>query len=384
MVERAPEEGEVPGSSPGPSTSKLMITSLIHWAKRYERLLSSLFFLGGFLGDILAFTLLEVEVVNIIFALYVVLGALAIMLSHYLSSRETENSGKWVRLLSLLLPLFVQYVIGSILSGSLIFFTKSATLLVSWPFLLLIAIVFFGNEIFRSYREHLAFQTILFFFGFYAYAIFALPLLVGTIGPLVFLGSSLIAVGVFAVFLLVLYRAGRKRLRDAFKGILLGTVGIVAIINSAYFTNVIPPLPLGLKDVGVYHHISREGDTYHLKGEAPALWWDVLKPTVVHHTAGTPLYVYSAVFAPIRFSAGVVHEWEHKDPVSGNWVLQNRVPFSVSGGRATGYRGYSLKSDPSDGEWRVSIKTAEGQTIGRLEFEVETVQEEPVLVEETR
>ncbi len=384
MVERAPEEGEVPGSSPGPSTRKHMITSVIRFAKRYERQLSSLFFLGGFAGDILAFTLLEVAVVNIIFALYVVLGALAIIWAHYLSSKENSATGKWSRLLLVLLPLFVQYVIGSILSGSLIFFAKSATLVVSWPFLLLIAVVFFGNEIFRSYREHLAFQTILFFFGFYAYAIFALPLLVGTIGPLVFLGSSLLAVVVFALFLLVLYHAGKKRLRDTLKSIVLGSVGIVCAMNLAYFTNAIPPLPLGLKEAGVYHHITRAGDTYLLSGERSNEWWQIYKPTVVHHTPGTPLYVYSAVFAPIRFSAGVVHEWEHKDPKTEKWVLMNRVPFEVSGGRATGYRGYSIKSDPVEGEWRVSIKTTEGQTIGRTLFVVSPTQTEPALVEVTR
>lgn len=357
-----------------------MIKALLAWAKRNERWLSSLFFLSGFVGDIIAFTLLEVSIVNLIFAVYLVLGGAAILLAHYLSSRPKE--GKLRQSLLVLLPLFIQYEIGAILSGSLIFYTKSAALGVSWPFLLLLAIVFFGNEVFRSYREHLAFQTTLFFFGFYAYVVFAMPLLLGKLGPSIFVLSSAIALSVFLFFLLALYRAGKSRLQKAFKQITAASIIIVVLMNGAYFTGLIPPLPLGLKDARVYHLVERVPNGYRVLSEGEREWWEFFREETVHHTPGAPLYVYSAVFAPVRFSATVVHEWEYlKD---GKWQVRNRVSFPVSGGRAEGYRGYSLKSNPEPGRWRVSIKTQEGQTIGRYGFRVVDVYTPPALAEVIR
>jgi hypothetical protein len=278
----------------------------------------------------------------------------------------------------------VQYAVGAILSGSLIFYTKSSTLEVSWPFLVLLAIVFFGNEFFRGYREHLAFQTMLFFFGLYAYAIFALPLLIGKLGPFVFLGSSAVALSILLAFLYALYRVGENRFKKSFKLMLGGSVGIVLLINGAYFTGLIPPLPLGLKDAAVYHLVEKVPGGYRVLEERQREWWQFYEPTTVHHVSGTPLYAYTAVFAPVRFTATVVHEWEHYDEKAGRWVSMNRVSFPVSGGRAEGYRGYSLKSDPQQGKWRVSVQTSEGQTIGRFAFIVETVRTAPVLTEVIR
>ncbi len=358
------------------------LTNLVNWAKRNERWLSSLFFLGGFVGDIAAFTLLEVDVVNLIFAGYLVAGAVAILIANYLFSHHEETPGLVRGALVVLLPLFVQYVVGSILSGSLIFYTKSATLTVSWPFLLLIAIVFFGNEVFRNHREHVTFQTLLFFFGLYAYVIFALPLILGRLGPDVFLWSSAGAGALFCAFLLLLYRTGKSRLGQSIAPIVLGTFSILLAMNAAYFTGVIPPLPLGLKDSGIYHTVHRTPDGYALTGEAERPWYRFYETPTVHHVPGTPLYAYSAVFAPIKFSAGVEHVWERYD--EGRWKVENRVAFPVSGGRLEGYRGYTEKSNPRPGSWRVSVRTIDGQTIGRISFEVVNVEQKPPLVETVR
>ncbi|HWH07319.1 MAG TPA: DUF2914 domain-containing protein [Candidatus Paceibacterota bacterium] len=360
------------------------LTSLLAWAKRNERHLSSLFFLSGFIGDIIAFTLLDVSIVNLVFAVYLGLAALAILVSHYLFSHYRDRGGRAVRTLSLLLPLFVQYAVGAILSGSLIFYTKSADVFVSWPFLVVLAIVFFGNEVFRNYREHLAFQTMLFFFGLYAYAIFALPLLLGRLGPQVFIFSTISAGLLMAAFLLVLYRVGQNRFRESFRAIVAGSATIVVAINIAYVTGLIPPLPLALKEASVHHQVTRVDGGYKLLHEPQKPWWEFYTPTTVHHVEGTPLSVYSAVYAPVRFSAAVVHVWEWFDESSGKWVEKSRVSFPVSGGREDGYRGYSEKSNPEPGKWRVSIRTPEGQTIGRTSFIVVKTANRPTLVEERK
>jgi hypothetical protein len=46
------------------------------------------------------------------------------------------------------------------------------------------------------------------------------------------------------------------------------------------------------------------------------------------------------------------------------------VRFSIMGGREGGYRGYSVKSTPRAGRWRVNIETPDGLLIGRVPFVV--------------
>ena len=64
--------------------------------------------------------------------------------------------------------------------------------------------------------------------------------------------------------------------------------------------------------------------------------------------------------------------WEWRDPENGSWAPQQRVRFTIQGGREDGYRAYSSKTAPRPGQWRVNIATGDGRAIGRVRFAVET------------
>lgn len=341
------------------------------FTKRYERHLSTAFFIAGFAGDIVAFTFLDVSVVSLLFAGYLILGALAILGSHYLFSNQ-EAFPKVREFFSVGLPLFVQYILGATLSGALIFYTKSSVITVSWPFILLLAVVFFGNELFRNYRDHLAFQTTLFFFGFYIYLIFEFPLIIKQLGLWVFGLTSAIAVITFLAFLLVLYKVGEKRFKESVKKIALSSIAIVVLVSSAYVTGLIPPIPLALKEGDIFHKVTRVSGGYEVMDEPSRPWFEFWNNTV-HVAPGESLYAYSAVYAPIAFDTTIVHRWEHYDTAKGKWVEKSRLAFTVSGGRVQGYRGYSIRQSPDAGKWRVFIETPGGQVLGKLAFTVERV-----------
>ncbi len=163
---------------------------------------------------------------------------------------------------------------------------------------------------------------------------------------------------------------GWPRLRSTLRAIIGITAVLTALIVGSYLTGFIPPLPLTLKDGGIYQSIVRESDSYVVQGEKQRLWWDP-RAQEVHHIPGTPLYAYSAIFAPGKFTAGIVHVWQRYDPAAKAWVTRSTVAFTLSGGRAAGYRGYSLKADPEPGSWRVLVQTADRQTIGKFTFTVE-------------
>lgn len=355
---------------------------VLGFIQRHEHRLSTLVFTVGFVTDVLTFTLLDLPVVNLLFIGYLAAAAFFTFIAHVMREHN-ETAMSWQRTAAVLSPLAANFTIGGLLSGFLIFYTKSAAFSVSWPFLLLLATIFLGNEFFRTYRSHLVFQTVLFFFALYAYLIFALPLYVNRLGPKIFLISTGIAIAAFAIFVCSLGVGNHKKLEETFWRIIAGTATVVAAVVFLYFSGLVPPIPLTAKEAGIYQSVLHTTEGYQVTHEGSSRWSRFLSRTV-HHVPGTPLYAYSAIFAPTAFSANVVHRWERYDDARQAWVTESMIAFTLSGGRAGGYRGYSIKDDPGPGKWRVTIETTEGQTIGRLNFTIENVSTSPTLYTDVR
>lgn len=146
--------------------------------------------------------------------------------------------------------------------------------------------------------------------------------------------------------------------------------GICAAFTVLYFSHVIPPVPLSLKHIGVYHTLERVGGVYAVSYEKPA-WYVFWRHTDAAFTLSLSegrAYCFSAIFAPGGLSTPVVHQWEKYDPTSGKWQQQSKYSFPINGGRDQGYRGWTAKT-LSAGKWRCDVETENGQLIGRLSFE---------------
>lgn len=357
----------------------ILFTNLLAWAERNERRLGAALFIFGFISDLLTFGLLQVDVINLIFLAYLILAAAGSFLTHIFSEQPAEAPW-WKKTLAVLAPLAAQYALGGLLSGFVVFYAKNSAFSVSWPFIALIFIAYLGSEYFRKYKDYLVFQTALFFFTLYAYAIFALPLAVGDVGPWVFGGSSAIACVLFALFLLGLRITNRERYMESRPAIIMSGLVILAAVNIAYFTDIIPPVPLALAEGGVYHSVIKSPTGYTVTTEGERPWWDI-RTQVMHVAQNDSLYVVSAVKAPIAFSSTVVHRWQYDQ--DGDWVTKSVVAFPINGGRAGGYRGYSEEDTLSAGEWRVRVETTGGQVIGVIRFNVESATTTPALIEKS-
>jgi hypothetical protein len=272
------------------------------------------------------------------------------------------------------LPAITQFALGGLWSGFLVFYWRSAAIAAAWPFLLLLLGFLIGNEVFRRYHARLVFAALLLFFAIYSYAVFVVPVFTRSIGVGIFLLSGALAVAAFVVFLALLKAVGRARYRQSRWKLIGGAVFIVAAMNFFYFGGILPPLPLALSDVGVYQAIRHDGAVYVARAEGEP--WTAkfgIAPTLVHVVPGQKLVLYSAVFAPIKMTTRITHRWQWWDARAHRWDTQSVVSFRISGGRARGYRGYSLKSDPRPGDWRVDIDAEDGRRIGQLTFTVATV-----------
>lgn len=352
---------------------------VLSWAQRNERHLGALVFVFGFATDIFTFGELELSWVSLVFVGYLLITAIAILITHYLYSKDTSSERPIQKTFRIMSPLVAQFCIGSLLSGTLIFYTRSATLFVSWPFLFLLGIIFFGNEYFRKYKERLTFQAIQFFIVIYSYTLFALPFYTHTLTKQSFLFSTLITLSVSLLFFCLLFYIGKQRFIDSFKRLLGACTLLTLILIGSYYTGILPPLPLSLKDVGVYHSLERSGDQYTVQKEQDEPWYTFFRTQTLHVTEGEMLYGYSAVFAPGAFSTDLMHTWERYDPTLQKWVLQSRIAFPLSGGRDAGYRGYSYISATTPGLWRLSVLSESEQVLGRVQFQVENVDVEPTL-----
>lgn len=355
---------------------------LFAWIGRNERHISTAVFVGGFALDVFGYTRVDLPWVTMLFTGMLIAAALCIILSHALHRERPDAAPSVKRPFHTIMPIAAQFFIGGLLSGCLIFYTRSASLFESWPFILLLLVVFVGNELFHKYRERLTFQCLLLFFTLYAYAIFELPIARGQMSSLIFFESGIASAVVFGLFLGVLYVISATRLLESLRRIGIGIASIFIIVNVCYFTGILPPLPLSLRDAGIYHSITKISGGYEVSGET-APRFPFMTPTV-HHAPGTPLYAYSAVFAPVRLATPIVHRWQRYDDSSGKWQTVAAVTFPISGGRDNGYRGYSMLSSITAGEWRVSVETQSGSVLGRERFNVVEDKNPPALYTEVK
>lgn len=347
------------------------IQALKSWAelaRAYERHLSAASLIAGFTFDNFAFGRIDRPMTHLVFVAYLLVAAVSIAILHTLESRPEEKRPS-ARTRAILVSV-TQFALGCLLSGFCVFYLRSASFWGSWPYLLALAGIFAGNEFLKKYHARLTFASLLLFFSLLSYAMLVVPVLMARIGTIPFLLAGLSAVLIFAAFLFVIGRLGKDRYRQARLRIAGGALVIFAVINAFYFARILPPLPLALADAGVFHDVKRVGNRYQVSGE-PQPWTLRLGfPQVLHLGPGERLYLYSAVFAPVRLSTTIVDRWQWFSPQSRSWVPQSTVSYTVKGGRADGYRGYTIKSRPKPGDWRVDITTADGRALGRVRFSV--------------
>lgn len=346
--------------------------------RRSERYLSPAVFLGGFILDNLTLRRVDLWAENLAIIIYLAVALGSIFgLNAYGAGRPR---GRWFDRIARTLPYVLQFVFGGLFSVFVIFYSRSASLFASWPFLFGLAAVFLGNEFFRKRYEKTAFHLAVFFVSLFSYAVFALPVLFRRMGTDIFLLSGFASLTAISLIVFILHKIAPDNLRQSRYRLAAGIGGIFLAFNAMYFLNLIPPIPLSLKESGVYHELRRTPVGYTV-GFEPAPWylfWREDNP-VFHWRPGQPVYVYNAVFAPTEITTEIFHRWSYYDENKDEWIADDTLGFSIRGGRDSGYRGYSVKYGVRPGRWRIDIITEHGQVLGRLFFVIVEAEETPAL-----
>jgi Protein of unknown function (DUF2914) len=267
------------------------------------------------------------------------------------------------------------FFLGTLLNLYTIFFFKSSSLLVSFAFLLVLVFLLLVNEFNRFKWLGLSFKFALLSLCILSFSASVVPIFAGSIGLGVFLLSMLAGC-------LPLIFVGwwiRKRVPDLFRQarrqILLPFGAVLLVFLASYFFKVIPPVPLSIPFIGVYHSVERTEEVYRLSHERP-LWrfWHNGDQEFLARP-GDKVFVFFRIFSPTRFSDQVLMRWYWKE--GSRWTLQDSIAIKIVGGREHGFRGFGFKSNYQPGDWKVQVETTDLREIGRVYFRLETGPEWP-------
>lgn len=260
--------------------------------------------------------------------------------------------------------LLLQFFFGGIFSALFILYLKSSGHVGSWLTTAFLGGLLVANE-FAGKRYGRHFTLIWGLFALNAILLFnlVLPNAVGSIDPRWFYAST----GVGIVLTTLLWRLAPGR-----PGRIAPAWGLALALLLAWHLDMIAPVPLVRQQMAVGHDFVRSGERFALRVEtAPAwqLWRDQAATVHVDEGETQRLYGVSAVFAPLGVSAALEHRWEVWQ--GGGWRLVYRNRFSSTGGRERGFRGYSWVLNPPPGQWRFTVATQDGRSIGISTFRVE-------------
>ncbi len=270
----------------------------------------------------------------------------------------------------------LHFCLGTLLNVYSLFYIKSASLFSSVIFLLLMIGMIFLNELpFVKKSEKVNLKVGLYSICLFSFFSIVYALLFGFIGlvPFSFSVLSTLAILILQLRLLKKYIPEPGILVNA---IFAPVVTVIIIFITFFFLGLIPPVPLSVKEQGVYHNLVKRDSHYYLYAEmGDNSFWDFGK-TTFHAEPGDKIYFYSQIFSPGRISDKVIVHWFKKNNL-GDWENMDKVPVTIKGGREEGFRAFTFKSNYEAGEWKILVETSSGAEISRLYFDVIKVEQSP-------
>jgi hypothetical protein len=326
-------------------------------------------FVAGFLFDL--FTMQRIDAWR---DLAVQLGYLA-ALTLLLVWQQRQDTGRWTpgprtaRWWQYNVEI-LHFLYGGLLSAYTVLYVRSSTFARPALFLLLIVGVMLANEVPGVRRAGHTLRLGLYAFCVLSFLIYFIPIVIGEIGGWVFLLSLVAsAAAVWQVTRWLTPHEGDRQL--ARRRLFAPAAAVHVVIALLYVLRLIPPVPLSVQFQGIYHEVRREEGGYTLVYEEPprwAFWRRDSRP--FDRRQGDRLHYFARVFAPSGFRHRVMIRWELRD-ARGNWVTTDRIPLTIVGGRAEGFRGTALKANFVPGNWRVTAEADDGRAIATLSFRVE-------------
>ncbi|NOS81470.1 MAG: DUF2914 domain-containing protein [Nitrospira sp.] len=337
----------------------------------------AVFFISGVTYDTFTLTRIDRLIDNLILLLYLVALGFLIVLTGRLGSAAAAPAGTelegsaFTRFLAKARPYYpmaMQFLLGGLFSAYAVFYSRSATLTRTGVFLGVLVLLLVANEFLRDRLSNLRLLVALYALATFSFFTFFLPVMMGTIGPWVFLLGAILSAGVTLRVVQLIYRHNPDRSR--MEAVLVGgpAMVLIGILIGFYFMNWIPPVPLSMKFGGMYREVQKHEDRFALSFDRE--WYEVWKRSQSPYPANEPIYCFTAVFAPISLNTTVYHHWYFRKNSDKPFIHADKIPIKIAGGREGGYRAYTFKQRLDPGDWRVDVETEDGRVVGQVSVEV--------------
>jgi hypothetical protein len=344
-------------------------SSVQRFYRRHERYIPLGSFVLGFAYD--SFTLQRIDRIadNLQMLAYLLLSGSALAVLGMVEYGRIKRSFilqrlPWVTIL-------FHFCLGGLLSAYAIFYFKSAAFSKAYVFVGLLVVIWVLNEFAPRRIAKLRMLSILHFFCSCAFFTFFLPVLTHRIGLSVFIAGGLISLCLTGVIWSAVLKKSVFHPRSHGRDFLAPPITAFLILVVLYVFNWIPPVPLSVKEIGIYRSVHRLKDgRYEVRYRQPA-WYEFFKrdERVFEYTAGDTVYCFAAIFAPTAMRQRVIHDWQMRTP-DGVWKSMSRIPYQIVGGRDGGWRGYTMKRQIKPGDWRVDVVNDNGQILGRISLSI--------------
>lgn len=263
----------------------------------------------------------------------------------------------------------MHFLLGCLLSSFTVFYFRSSSLMGSFVFFLFIAACLVANEFAAVRKLGLALRTALFCVCFTSYLFCVVPIVVHAVGFWPFLSALLISLLSFApVYLVLLVRFGHANVIR--KQIAYPYVGVLAGFLVLYMLQILPPIPLSLSHIGIYHGVEHVPGGFKVSYLKPFWRFWESGDQAFRFRKGERIYCLFSVFSPGGFQDSVKVRWLHRE-ADRSWQGADAVPVVIAGGHDVGWRGFSFMTSYRPGAWQVRIETADEREIGRIYVDVE-------------
>lgn len=344
---------------------------------KYKAHTTTILFILGFIFDIVMLPGIDHPVTRYIGLAHLTVVAFLIMFREILISKNTASRTE--QKLYSLASFGVSFSSGAALSFIFVYSIRSAAFLVSWPLLLLLLICILANEFVATHDFRFTLDVGVFLVALLFYIIFNMPILLKTENDWIFALSVGVSIGISLLYLYFLQFTSESARYEAPRTYALA-VGIPMFVGMLYFLNVIPAVPLSLKDVGVYHTITHtDKGEFFASGESDERILKKYRTRIYHMSpSDDAVYFFSNIDTPAALTAPISHVWEYYDNSTKRWVVATTIAFDIQGGREDGYRAFSKKENVTEGLWRVTVKIGDNRIIGREKFVIVKVNDAPI------
>ncbi|MFH2130324.1 MAG: DUF2914 domain-containing protein [bacterium] len=279
------------------------------------------------------------------------------------------------------LDFLVRFFFGGLFSALVVFYFKSSGSLYTFLVVVGLAVLLVANEFLAKKYGNRALDWALFAICSTMYLNFLIPHIAHSIEPIWFYLSCLVSL--VLVFVIHHIATMRQRSDMPFSGIYIyyikelrmfaPTFGVVFLLVVLYWFQLIPPVPLVLKESYICKDFSSENDIYRCRIEKQDFWQTVgINEEVIHFEEGQKIYNLSAIFAPTRIAVNLEQRWWFWDEGKHLWLSKGVINLPMVGGRKQGWRTFSyIQTAVRQGRWKVETALKNGAILADYYFTAE-------------